>query len=375
MALSVRSGGTYRTPHTIWVRSGGEWKRVARVSIRSGGVWKSDAPLAVNTPSIVVGTGSIEQPPTLTLTPAPTGAPSPSYRLDEYRYNSTGGARTFSSSQTGTWTSAGVTTTMATNPPPGTKLSYELTAVGADGTTVSSTTVARWQIGTPAVTRQQAILGWGALSGWTHANVYFTIFGPPPSPASPQGETFEVTRAIDGFGDATRYENNAAGAMDGQAVSGGIRLIGNGNLIGGGAYPGTLDLYWGTADSRRLDELRLVYISTVGYLGGSFFSSGFSQWEMPGIASARDTQWDDPAAWLLGPTSRYIETVFTGLNRERAAGQLVQVKNNRPAYWGNFAGTPYGRMSVSSIMVRVRDWVTLGYETVVVTPAVPGAAW
>lgn len=39
-SISVKSGGSYRTPSHVWIRSGGTWRDCSSVWVRSGGVWR-----------------------------------------------------------------------------------------------------------------------------------------------------------------------------------------------------------------------------------------------------------------------------------------------------------------------------------------------
>jgi hypothetical protein len=376
MTTRVRSEGTWKTPLSMWVRRNGGWAKVGQLHTRDGGDWVSDTPLAPGVPTIsVVGGPYNATPPQLLLTPVASGGATPSYRLEEYRYDSAGssGSRTLASTISGPWTSAGVTVQRLTSPPPGTKISYELRALGLGGSQ-SAAAVVRWQTGVDAVTNQTPNYGWGELPDWTSPAAYFTLTGTAPSSAARP-----LAHAYDAAGNSTYFEANATGGIGSEALGDGVELLGNGFLVGSATvYPGTLTLTWLNATKRRLDELRVTYRGRVGYVGtlGSdgIVSRGKSTWTLTGIGGTDRTGYCDGN--YLGPLSYTAGAVsWSALNRERAAGSTVPVRCIKPPYYGVFGAESYSRLAVFDLRVRVREWVITSYTTTVVTPAVAGQAW
>lgn len=376
MTTRVRSEDTWKTPISMWVRRNGAWAKIGQLHTRDGGAWVSDTPLTPGVPTIsVVGGPYNATPPPLLLTPAASGGATSGYRLNEYRYDAAGssGSRSLASSVTGSWTSAGVTVQRLTSPPAGTKISYELHALGLGGSQ-SAAAVVRWQTGVDAVTSQTANYGWGALTDWTSPSEYFTVTGITPSSAARP-----LSHAYDDAGNATYFEANATGGIGSEALGDGVELLGNGFLVGSATvYPGTLTLTWRTTTKRRLDEIRVAYRGRVGYVGtlGSdgIVSRGKSTWTLTGIGGTDKTGLCDGN--YLGPLAYTAGAVtWTGLNRERAAASTVLLRCIKPPYYGIFGAESYSRLAVFDLRVRVREWIITSYTTTVVTPAVAGQAW
>lgn len=376
MPVSVRSSGTWKTPIAMWVRSGGTWKRISRVHGMSSSGWTADDPIPLATPTISVVSGTYNgSPPLLLLTPGASGGGTSSYVLKEYRYDASGsaGSRTLASSTTGSWTDAGVTVLRSTNPPAGTKISYEVQAVGLNGTLSAAATV-RWKIGADAVTVQTPNYGWGTLPDWTDPSDYFILTATTPSSGAAA-----LTKAYDSQGNSTFYEANPTGGIQADALNDGVELMGNGFLVGSATlYPGTVTLTWSSPTKRRLDEVRVAYRGRVGYVGSlggeGIVSRGKSSWTITGMTGTDKTavcegNYTGPLAATAGAV------VWTGLNRERDDGYAVPVRCVKPPYYGVYGTESFSRLAVFDIKVKVREWAILSYTTTVVTPAVAGQPW
>ncbi len=368
LPFRVRSGSTFVQPTTVWVRAtttggGSEWRRLAQMSVQQGSSWVATGTSTLSTPDIVVSSGATGNPPTLTLMPPATGPASTSYRLEEYRYNSLGGNRTLHHVQAGAWGDSGVVLTVNTAPPSGTKLSYELYAIGPTGVE-SAPDVVRWQIGSNAVTEQQPVYGWNPVaSDWLSPTTHFNLTAPAPS-----SSTRALTNAYDSAGNSTWYEQETISGT--QNIPWGLIA----EIYGDGSVPMTINMTWKGTTKRQLAEVRVVYRGMTGALNTVLHSRGRSVWELTGVPGGGAKIGfctgvsDGPLVYTSGTIT------FTGLSREYSSGGVVPVKCVRSPYYGFFF-TDYARAAVFDLRIKIRDWVVVGQETVVITPAVPGVTW
>lgn len=379
MALSARSGTGFEDVLAAYVYTGSSWTQVGQVYVRDDSdQWATDGPIPPAQPSLSVVSEVPGSPPVLSLTPGTLGGATETYRLDEYRYDALGLNRSLSATLTGAWDPpSSVQQQMLTSPPAGTKISYELYGVAADGVTLSPVATLRYQIGTAAVTTQQAVYGWGSLSAWVRPNTYFSLTSQRPGTNSLTPLSF----AYDSAGNGSYYENDTGGATQATALNDGSEILGNGLDLNStpGTYPGTITMTWLNATTRRLDEVKVIYRGMVGLVTtayGGVVSRGRSEWQLTGVPNGvlRTAYCDNPdPLGALRYTAGAVQ--WTGLSRERAAGTTVPIRCVKPPYYGQAFGVSYSKMAVFDMQVRVREWVITGYTTVIVTPAVPGSAW
>jgi hypothetical protein len=381
--------GNYKTVKTTWVKSSGDWRQVGVVSAREGGSWRSEGVITPGTPGLSVVTptnpADFGRPPLLTLIPAQTGGATKQYRLEEYRYNSSGGNKTLASVTTGTWSGGmNVRVESATPPPEGSKVSYDLYAVGFDGITVSPPASVRWQLGTSAVTQEQAVYNWVA-SGYQRPTLNYFNTPDISLAAYKDANGVEQSKSF-AYDDSTTsyYLSDAIGKTE--VVSWGLvgEIRGNGVAYGSttaNSYRPTITLNWksgGNASTRRLRGLRVTHRGLVGTYSSAFatFARGTMFWRLENSADYTATQsfevqcGGDPGASTM--------TYQTG-TREWSAltqpwGQSLILRAHRPAFYVVF-GDALSRFSIADIRVNVENYQITGYQTVIITPATNGSSW